>query len=242
MNESSRLRQLARAALLRAKGDVSAAIAPLDEAIIKANDIALERELTANFRHYALRAVLHHHLTDLRQEGRLPREQAEPTTSAADWSRAPSWAVGRVKDMEERKETRRRNYLDSFLINGEPIGDLTPEVVLARADRHERDAHFMRLIASGVPHGRRIRDYVTQEEAEERWQMAQAAPVRTDVEARQAGILKMLTRGRNLSPDEYEAASRRVAELQRLDKPSAWDNFEMDALARVMSEYDAEQR
>ena len=52
----------------------------------------------------------------------------------------------------------------------------------------------------------------------------------------------MLTRGRGLKDDEYRAAQARVAELTQLNDRSAWDEFELDALARVMSEYEDEQR
>ena len=240
---TDRLRTLARAALLRTKGDISDAVARLDADIIKANDIELERALTANFRHYALRALLNHNLTDLREEGRLP-EAPEPEPSATDWSRAETWAHSRVKDMERREAERRRNYLNTFLVNGEPIGDLTPETVLARADLHLRDARFMRLLASGVPHGHRIRDFVTEEEAAERWKMAQEAPPQPDPDgaARQQRLMRMLTRGRSLKDEEFRAAQKRVAELQRLAAPTTWDEFELDALARVISEYEEEQR
>lgn len=242
-DKTARLRKLARAALLRAKGDMSAAIERLDADIIKANDIELERELTATWRDDALRQQLNASLLDLREEGVLPRP-AEVRSPAPSPARQQTWAHKRVKDMERRADERRRNYLDSFLVNGEPIGDLTPETVLARADLHERDARFMRLLASGVPHGHRIREFVTPDEAEERWKMAQEAPPHAFLggDGRAAQIMKLLARGRPLRQSEYEDAQHRVAELQRLTDPSAWDSFELDALARVMSEYEDEQR
>jgi hypothetical protein len=66
-----------------------------------------------------------------------------------------------------------RRYLNSFKVNGEPIGDCTAEVVLKVADNHERDARFMRYLASGVPLTGRIRDYKTEDEAATLWKKAQ---------------------------------------------------------------------
>lgn len=233
-----RLRVLARTALTRFQGDVNRAMRWLDEQVIAAADPALERALAAYYRTYALRRVININLSDLEEEGILPRQREEP--AAAEQSREQTWAHARVHDMEQRAEDRRRNYLDTFLIHGEPIGDLTPEAVLARADLHERDARFMRLMASGVPHGHRIREFVTPEEAAERWRMAQEMSPPRDLRREQ--IVKMLTRGRGLKDDEYRAAQARVAELAQLNDRSAWDEFELDALARVMSEYEDEQR
>ena len=237
MDYHSRLKTLARAALIRARGDITKAMERIDADIIKSNDIELERSLTADWRHYALRALLNRNRSDLIEERRLPQQtiQAAP---AADLSCAPStWAHRRVQQMEKRA----RNYLNEYLINGEPIGDLTAETVLMKADSHERDARFMRLMASGVPPTGRIRDYVSAEEANERWGMAREQPSLYQFnDPRADRLLKVLMRGRPLKPDEYQATQQRVRELESLDTQTAWDSFELDALARVMSEYEAD--
>jgi hypothetical protein len=242
MNDKAyRLRLWARQILTQASGDVAAALPHLDAQIIEADDAALERALTANYREYALRALLQTNLTDLEEEGLLPKRQAD-RPAPAQKTQAATWAHQRVRQMAERRETERRNYLDSFLVHGEPIGDLTPEAVLARADLHERDARFMRLMASGVPQGHRIREFVTPDEAAERWRLAQQPPVSTGGQERQQQIRRILTIGRTLKPHEYEAATARTEELRRIETPTPWDSLELDALARVMSEYEDAQR
>jgi hypothetical protein len=186
--------------------------------------------------------LLNTNLTDLEEEGALPKRRQERGSTATE-AQPASWAHQRVRDMEERVGQQRRNYLDTFLVNGEPIGDLTPETVLARADLHERDARFMRLMASGVPHGHRIREFVTPQEAQERWHMAQQpSPVAPEVQERLQQIRRMLTTGRTLKRHEYESAMARAEVLRRGEALTALDTLELDALARVMSEYEDEQR
>jgi len=236
-----RLRQLARAALVRARGDMRAAMTRLDADIIKANDIDLERELTATWREYALRGLLNANLTDLQSEGIIPCPKEEPKHNEST-SRTDTWAHSRVREMEARAKAQSRNYLDDFKVNGEPIGDLTPETVLAKADLLESDSRFMRLMASGVPPQSRIRDYITKEEAEQRWKMARERPPQPELDARQSRMMKMLTRSRGLNEEEYRNAQARVRELERLSTPQPWDSFELDVLARVMTEYETNHK
>lgn len=55
--------------------------------------------------------------------------------------------------------------LDTFKINGRPIGDCTPEEILAWCASQKRNVRFAWLIAnSGVPHGHRVREYLTNPE------------------------------------------------------------------------------
>lgn len=235
-----RLRVLARTALTRFQGDIDHAMQWLDEQLVVINDAALERALSASYRTYAMRRLLNINFADLQAEGVLPKQREEPADPAQP--AAQTWAHDRLRDMQQRVETRRRNYLDEFLIHGEPIGDLTPETVLARADISERDACFMRLMASGVPHGHRIREFVTEDEAAERWKMARESAPMPPADPRPELIMRMLTRGRTMRPDEYQAAQIRVAELHGITNRTTWDDCELDALARVMSEYEHEQR
>jgi hypothetical protein len=242
MNDKAyRLRLWARQILTQASGDVAAALPHLDAQIIEADDAALERALTANYREYALRALLQTNLTDLEEEGLLPKRQAD-RPAPAQKTQAATWAHQRVRQMAERHETERRNYLDSFLVHGEPIGDLTPEAVLARADLHERDARFMRLMASGVPQGHRIREFVTPDEAAERWRLAHEPPAPAGEQQRHAALVRLLTLGRTLKEPEYLAAQARAEELQAQPDKTRMDNLELDCLARVMSEYEDSQR
>ena len=235
-----RLRVWARAVLQEVGGDIKAAAEKLGEQITAADDAELERALAGDYRDYALRRVLFSALSELEEEGVLPKAREEAMPEAAP--RAETWAYGRIRDMAQREEAQRFNYLDDFLVGGEPIGDLTPETVLARADLLERDARFMRLMASGVPPQGRIRDYITPDEAAERWKLAKEPAPQPQRDERREQIMRMLTRGRTMKPDEYRVAQARVEELCALNNPDAWDKFELDALARVMSEYEDEQR
>jgi hypothetical protein len=240
-DKSYRLRVWARQILLQTSGDVNAALPHLDRQIIEADDAALERALTATYREYALRALLNSNLTDLEEEGALPTQREAPPEPTRE-AKANTWAHERVRDMDERRKMEVRNYLDSFLVNGEPIGDLTPETVLARADLHERDARFMRLIASGVPLGHRIREFVTPQEAAERWQMAHEPPALSVEQERQAALMRLLTLNRTLTEHEYLAAKARVEALQAQPDRTRMDELEQDCLARIMSEYEDAQR
>jgi len=62
--------------------------------------------------------------------------------------------------------------IDTFPINGRPIGDCTVEEALGARDVRLRDARFIELVTAGVPSIGRIRDYVTREDAEKAWEAA----------------------------------------------------------------------
>lgn len=64
--------------------------------------------------------------------------------------------------------------LDTFIINGKPIGDVTPIEAASWAASRERDARFVRMLIGGVPENDPIRRWVTQEEAERLYKMAEA--------------------------------------------------------------------
>ncbi len=184
INKSTeRLRIIARAAIVTAKGDMDTAVERFDKAMVSEDDAALERALCAAYRTTAIRALLATHFHELRAEGKVRRPGAEVQISTSDYGqfteRQRSWSSDRVKRIEVRVEERRRNYLNDFRVNGEPIGDCTSEVVLVAADRRDHEARFMRLMASGVPPQGKIRDYVTPEEAEDRWARAEAPPPET---------------------------------------------------------------
>jgi hypothetical protein len=57
--------------------------------------------------------------------------------------------------------------LDTFKINGRPIGDCTPEEAMGWRAARVRDARFVYLLASNLPPGRPIRDFIRPEEAEQ---------------------------------------------------------------------------
>lgn len=67
----------------------------------------------------------------------------------------------------------RRSLLDSFPINKQPIGDVGRDEAEAWLVSHDRDGRFVRMLIQGVPPKGRIRDYVTPEEAERIYRLAE---------------------------------------------------------------------
>ena len=76
-----RLKEYARAAILKANGENEKAREIFNMRIIEDNDAALERCLCAAYRNSAIHAVLATQFHELRAEGRLPRgaNESSPT-------------------------------------------------------------------------------------------------------------------------------------------------------------------
>ena len=78
-----------------------------------------------------------------------------------------------------REEARRAvagviSKLDTFKINGRPIGDCTPEEAMGWRAARVRDARFVYLLAVNLPPGRPIREFIRPEEAESFYARAMA--------------------------------------------------------------------
>jgi hypothetical protein len=85
---------------------------------------------------------------------------------------APSKAAARrIAALE--KTAIRLSKLDTFIVNGHPIGDLTPIEALGWAMSRERDVRFVRMLVGGLPVDRPIRDSLTGEEADGMWENAE---------------------------------------------------------------------
>lgn len=63
--------------------------------------------------------------------------------------------------------------LDTFIINGRPIGECTPEEARGWASSRRRDALFVERLAANIPDGRPIREFVTGDEAEALYRSAE---------------------------------------------------------------------
>jgi len=72
-----------------------------------------------------------------------------------------------------QKTAVKLSKLDTFLVNGSPIGDLTPEEALGWAESRERDARFVRLLTQGLPPGRPIRDSYRGAEVDQMYEMVE---------------------------------------------------------------------
>lgn len=68
----------------------------------------------------------------------------------------------------------RMSRLDTFVVNGQKIGDLTPMEANAWASSRERDARFVRILTANLPADRPIREYRTGDEADEIYSRAEA--------------------------------------------------------------------
>ncbi|MFC5358180.1 hypothetical protein [Azospirillum himalayense] len=70
----------------------------------------------------------------------------------------------------------RRSLLDSYQINGQPLRAVKVEEADRWAAGRERDARFVKLIITGIPHGGVIGDFVTDSDAERCWELATNPP------------------------------------------------------------------
>ena len=175
MTPDMELKKLARSAILKAKGDTEKARDILNQMIIERDSASLERELCAAYRNTAIGAVLATHYQELRSEGRLPalREPIQIQTTNYDQiveKHKPSdflWAPGGMT-----AEGIKRRYLDTFLVNGKPIGDCRVEEVDRSADARDRDTRFMRTLVQGLPPAAIVREHRTEEDAAKLWEAA----------------------------------------------------------------------
>jgi hypothetical protein len=60
----------------------------------------------------------------------------------------------------------RLSKLDTFLINGQKIGDVTASEAVAWAGSRDRDVRFVRLLTANLPPDRPIREFVSAEDAD----------------------------------------------------------------------------
>ncbi len=177
MTNEDKIRKICQGAILKAKGDTQKAYEIFNYNLTQENSAELERELTIQYRPTALRAWIAESYQILRSQNKIPSPQPTWPIKTTNYEN-PSVEKSKLKTgdllhiaMQPSQIIKR--YLDSFKVNGEPIGDCTAEIVLHAADNHERDTKFMRYLASGVPLTGKIRDYKTEDEATELWNKAQ---------------------------------------------------------------------
>lgn len=158
----ARLVIAAQDAIVSANGSFVTAYKIFDEWLFEQNDAALERALCSRFRRSAISALIGEQIGKERE--------SESETDARQWR--PGQGVN--QDLRPSPEAMNNALiLNSFKVNGEPIGDCTVETVSNAAAKTERDARFMRFLISGLPPTGTIRQYRTDEEAERLWRLAQ---------------------------------------------------------------------
>jgi len=72
------------------------------------------------------------------------------------------------------KTALRLSKLDTFLCNGRPVGDMTPEEAEKWAGSRDRQAKFIRLLIAGLPPNRPIRESIAGEEADTTYELSGA--------------------------------------------------------------------
>lgn len=157
-------------------------------------DAALLWELFAPFRNQAAQMVLTAAASDLRREelarqgqrgagqvrseghsgcARPPRNA--PATGRGDAGHHSVGTHGVVAGVAAITEVVRRSLLDTFRVNGQPIGDVTPREAEKWASSRERDARFVRRLTENLPPDTPIRRFRTAEEAERLYDEAEEA-------------------------------------------------------------------
>lgn len=118
-------------------------------------DAALLWELFAPYRQEAVQLVL-------AEAAKRLREQQPVLASAGERQRAtPAAGASAVAG------THLAALLDTFRINGKPLGDVTARRASAWATRRERDARFIRLLVQNLPPDDPIRKWRTADQARE---------------------------------------------------------------------------
>ena len=91
-------------------------------------------------------------------------QRAEPPrVTRQDMAAAANAVAGRMA----------RNLLQSFLVNGKPISQVTPLEARAWSASRRRDARFVELLCSGIPDSSKIGDFRTTEDAERFYDQAE---------------------------------------------------------------------
>lgn len=188
---SERLRVIAIEALIASPGNWDGAKDALFRGI--RDDAALLWALFAPYRAKAAHDLLTDVAAEARQQEMLRREQGQGSGTGHDISvdqsdaarpaptkpgmdapaarppvarptAAPS--TGQVRaSMEHVANLTRRSLLDSFTLNRQSIGDLTPREAIGWAKSRERDARFVRLLTENLPFDLPIRRFRTADEA-----------------------------------------------------------------------------
>lgn len=126
----------------------------------------------------------------LREEAEAAAHAAQPkgkrksTSVVLPWKpQADAARTAAAEQVRERRENRitavlhktavKLSKLDTFLVNGSPVGDLTPEEAMGWAESRERDARFIRLLTQGLPPGRPIRDSYRGAEVDQMYEMVE---------------------------------------------------------------------
>lgn len=120
------------------------------------SDIALMMALFEPFRVQALQKLIARvaHPPVTRTGGHnLANSQIQGAQRPRNSTASQQAAMGAVGDIA------RKSLLDTFIVNGQPIGDLTPREASGWVTRRKRDARFVELLIANLPLDEPIRKY-----------------------------------------------------------------------------------
>jgi hypothetical protein len=148
------------------------------DALIKAvrADASLMWELFAPYRNQALQAALTAAATELRRQETPRREPghrgAGPPASDNPMNTARPAPISTAAICAVSGAAA-ATLLDTFRVNGQPIGDLTVREATAWAGKRARDARFVRLLTDNLPAGDVIRKWRTGDDAARMYAIAE---------------------------------------------------------------------
>ena len=146
-------------------------------------DLELTIAMFANWHRPAAQLLLNAAAARIREKRAAEAPQSSGAKLAMDTSvQSPQGKLSGRRAAEPTPEQRAdaRGYvaaviskLDTFKINGRPIGDCTPEEALAWRDSRSRDNRFVDMLVQGCPPNLPIRRFVKPDEAEVMYKIAQ---------------------------------------------------------------------
>lgn len=163
-------------------------------------DVDLLWELLAPYRSQAVQLLLTRAAGEVREEQRSSSPLRETGGAPGQRCRENQKQLARRADLPESKggqdvyvghaahaprasamagaaavsAVARLSLLDTFKVNGQPIGDLTPAEANKWADSRERDSRFVRLLTANLPQDQPIKKYRTPDEAQALYAQAEA--------------------------------------------------------------------
>lgn len=157
----------ARSAIAAHPKDYDAAYAMFRAAVYADRDLVVAA--FARFEEHALRPLLATAAQEYHRERkpRVVREggghpRSEDPLNRAHTDPATHAQAGR----DAVTELAKRSLLDTFLVNGRPLGDVSATEARAWGGARRREARFVEIITHGIPDDRPLRVYIKADEAD----------------------------------------------------------------------------
>lgn len=138
------------------------------------NDAELLWQMFAPYRNQAVQLLLTQAAAELRELERPKDMRADPSASGqrCNDSQLPPARRAPQQAMDAVAAVARLSLLDTFTVNGKPIGDLTASEANRWASSRERDARFVRLLTANLPPDAPIRKFRTGEDTQAIYEQA----------------------------------------------------------------------